>query len=216
MTKKETKKSATVDIFGTDGKKTSEKKLSKNIEKQLNPNLLAQYVRVYLSRQRQGTAMAKNRSAITGSGRKIYRQKGTGRARHGDRQAPIFVGGGVVHGPVPRDYSLKISDKQRKLVFTGVLREKIIEGSVIIVSGLEKLPVKTKSFNTLLNNLGLDKAKSILLIYKNPQDKPAVLSARNIARVEATAEHNVNAYQLLACDKIIMSESADKLLDQFN
>src|SRR3989339_216040 len=103
-----------VRVFSIDGKEKKTIELNKNIfDVKVSPSLLAQAVRVYLANQRAGTASSKTRSEVVGSTRKIYRQKGTGKARHGSLKAPIFVGGGVVGGPKPRDFSLKINKKQK-------------------------------------------------------------------------------------------------------
>src|SRR3989338_4919632 len=116
--KTETKKSSaglTIPVYDLNGKEKGTVELAKEIfAVEASPKLLAQYVRVYLANRRQGTASTKTRGEITGSTRKIYKQKGTGRDRHGDIKAPIFVGGGTVGGPKPRDYSLKFNKKQTK------------------------------------------------------------------------------------------------------
>ena len=113
--KKTVKAGLTIPVYGLDGKEKGAAELPKEIfTVEASPKLLAQYVRVYLVNRRQGTASTKTRGEVSGSTRKIYKQKGTGKARHGDIKAPIFTGGGVVGGPKPQDYSLKLNKKQTK------------------------------------------------------------------------------------------------------
>src|SRR3990172_10626024 len=123
--KKNVKAGLTLPVYGVDGKEKTPADLQKEIfSVEVNPRLLAQYVRVYLANQRQGNASTKTRGEVTGSTRKIYRQKGTGNARHGSIKAPIFVGGGITFGPKPRDYSLKMNKKQKTLALFSSLTVK--------------------------------------------------------------------------------------------
>ncbi len=113
----------------------------------INPQLISQAIRTYQVNNRLGTVSTKTRSEVAGSTRKIYRQKGTGRARHGSITAPIFIGGGVAHGPKPYDYSLKWPQKMKQAALFGVLTDKFQNGAVKIVRGLEKIELKTKSMS---------------------------------------------------------------------
>src|SRR3989338_5152877 len=139
MPRKKLDKGLVAKVFDTKGalKKTID--LPKEIfGVQENNILLAQAVRVYLANQRQGTVSTKTRGEVAGSTRKIYRQKGTGRARHGSIRAPIFVHGGLVFGPKPRDYSMKFPKKMRKAALASALSSKVNDAQVKVVDGLEK------------------------------------------------------------------------------
>src|SRR3989338_2978575 len=118
-----------------------------------SPTLLSQAVRVFLANQRQGTKSTKTRSMVAGSTRKIYKQKGTGRARHGDIKAPIFIGGGTAHGPHPRDFSLSLSKKMKRKALAMALTSRLQENAITIVAGLQKLAPKTREMAQVLENI---------------------------------------------------------------
>ncbi len=179
---------------------------------EVKPRLLAQAVRVYQMNQRAGTHDTKTRSQVVGSTRKIYRQKGTGRARHGDIKAPIFIGGGVAHGPKPRDYSKKLSKKMKKLAFFGALSNKLKEGKIKIISGLEKIEPKTKKMVEILRNL---KITETLLVLPEKREN-IVLSARNIPYVDVASVKTLNTYKILLYQNILfMKEALSVLADHF-
>jgi large subunit ribosomal protein L4 len=155
--------------------------------------LLAQAVRVHLANQRQGTQSALTRSEVNRTRKKLYKQKGTGGARHGDRKAPIFVGGGVSFAPKPRDYSLKLSKQMKKKAVEEALKTKKIEK----IEGLEKISGKTKELAKLLTG-----AKSFLIITDGYQEK-IWRAARNIPGVAVLPENQLNAYEVLKAEKIL-------------
>src|SRR3989344_6756187 len=135
----------TIPVYNLEGKEVKTLDVPKEIfSVKPNPKLLAQYVRVYLTNNRQGTASTKTRGEVRGSTRKIYRQKGTGRARHGAITAPIFVGGGVVFGPKPRDYSRKLPQKMKKAALFSALTAKRIDNAVKVIGNLDTIVPKTK------------------------------------------------------------------------
>src|SRR3990170_6251019 len=137
--------SLNVPVVGVDGKTKSKIQLPKELfGAKVNKALLAQAVRVYLANQRTGNAATKTRGEVEGSTRKIYRQKGTGRARHGAIRAPIFVGGGIVFGPRPHDFHLDFPKKMKRRALGSALTSKLGSGDVIVVSGLSDLEPKTK------------------------------------------------------------------------
>lgn len=178
----------------------------------VNPKLLAQYVRVYLTNQRQGTASTKTRSEVKGSTRKIYRQKGTGRARHGDIKAPIFVGGGVVGGPRPKDYRLKMNKKQIRKAFLYSLSSKLKEKGIVGLSNLFKdIEPKTKNFYQFLKSLDLTKEK-ILLVFPKLEKENVVRAARNLPNVEITSDSSLNAYIILKNNKLFLFEDSLKMM----
>src|SRR3989338_2709122 len=124
----------------------------------VNNSLMSQAVRVYLANQRQGTVKTKDRGEVNATTKKIWQQKGTGRARHGSKRAPLFVGGGVAFGPKPRDFSLTISKKMKKNALFSALSSKLKENEIKILKGLEAVTPKTKIMNGILKNLGIEES----------------------------------------------------------
>lgn len=186
------------DVYDVNGKAVGTVELPKEIfGAKINNQLMAQAVRVYLANQRRGTASTKTRGEVAGSTRKIYRQKGTGRARHGSIRAPIFVHGGVVFGPKPRDYSLKLSKKMRKVALFSALSAKVKDGGIKVVSGLEKITPKTKFMTLVLQKLGLlNKNEKILLVLPKKLEE-IQRAARNIQNVEIIYAYQLNTYDIL-------------------
>lgn len=181
-----------------------------------NEKLIAQAIRVYLANQRQGTASTKTRGEVRGSGIKIWRQKGTGRARHGDRYAPIFVGGGVAHGPRPKDFSLKLPKKMRRRALFSALSAKLKEKDMVVVEGIEKIEPKPKAMVKIIENLGLevknDKLKvKILLVGPKPK-KNIILAGRNLENLSCCQADLLNLFQVLSCQKLILMKEALPLL----
>jgi len=194
--------------FYPDGKK-EEVILEKNLfNVSVNPKILALYIRVYLANQRQGTASTKTRSEVSGSTRKIYRQKGTGRARHGDIKAPIFVGGGVVFGPKPRDYSLKINKKQKKQAFLGALTYQFKNNCVLVFddSFLTIKPKTKELFDFFIKNNLVSEKK--LIVLPKMEKNNLFLAGRNITNLEFTSLESLNTYQILNTKKLIFLEEA--------
>lgn len=207
-----------LDVLDNNGKTVDQMELPKKImESKVNDKLLAQAVRVYLANQRQGTLSTKTRGEVDGSTRKIYAQKGTGRARHGSIKAPIFVGGGITFGPHPRDFSLKLSKKMKKQALKNSLISKFQEKSVLIVSGLEKIKNKTKELTVFLKNLGINLKNGKLLektlLVLDEKNEKLVLGARNIENLGLTSVNLLNSYQLLNHQKIIFTKEALKKLE---
>jgi large subunit ribosomal protein L4 len=177
--------------------------------------LLTQYVRVYLANQRQGTKSVKTRSEIVGSTHKIYKQKGTGRARHSTRKASLFVGGGVTHGPQPTDYSLQLNKKQRQNALLYALSKRLKEKNIYFVKGLLDLSGKTKEMAVVMD--GLAKNSSKLVLYPKQESKNLVLGARNISGVQTREISILNAYEVLKFKKIIFTKEAlDLFLERHN
>ena len=130
----------------------------------INDSLMSQAVRVYLANQRLGTVKTKDRGEVNKTTRKVWQQKGTGRARHGSRRAPIFVGGGLAFGPRPRDFSLSLSKKMKTLALFSALSSKLKDQELKIVKGLETLTPKTKLMAKVFENLGIESKKRVLLV----------------------------------------------------
>lgn len=179
---------------------------------QASDKLLAQYVRVYLANQRQGNASSKTRAEVRASTRKIYRQKGTGRARHGAKSAPIFVGGGVAFGPRPRDFSLKLNKKQRRKAFFYALSLQYKEGNIVgLVDKSLEIEPKTKNFSSLLRSAQLAD-KKVLLVMPEAKKNNLVLASRNIPGVSVTNAVSLNTYEVLNSDKIVFVGKAIEAL----
>ncbi len=177
----------------------------------INDVLMAQAVRVYLANQRQGTSSTKTRGEVDGSTRKIYRQKGTGRARHGGIRAPIFVKGGIAHGPKPRDYSLTLPTQMKRAAIKSALTTKLHAGDIKIVAGFEKIEIKTKIMAQALKKIGLTKN----LLFVMPNDMENVFkAARNMKGVTVTAANRVNTYELLQAKTIILMKDAIATLEK--
>lgn len=173
-------------------------------------SLLTQYVRVYRANQRQGTSSSKTRSEVVGSTRKIYKQKGTGRARHGARKAPIFVGGGVAFGPRLADHSLSLTKKQRTRALFMSLSAKLADNGIIVIEKMSTLPPKTKSMSLLLKALKFD--KKVLLVHAHEGTDGVVMSARNIKNILLREAKILNAYDAIYANKIVFAKEA---LDEF-
>ncbi len=171
---------------------------------QVNPRLIVQAVRVYRMNLRQGTQSTKTRGEVTGSTRKIYRQKGTGRARHGDIKAPIFVGGGITFGPRPREFELKLPKKMKRLVFKGLLKEKAQKGEVAVVSGFDKAVGKTNEIVKLLKQLNY-LGKNLLVVLDADMDL-AWRAMRNIENINLRHADSVSGLDLLNCDQVIIAK----------
>lgn len=160
--------------------------------------------------QRSGTACAKTVGEVSGSNKKPWRQKGTGRARAGSHQSPLWVGGGVVFGPRPRDFAKKVTKSTRQLALRKVLTERLNAGDVIVVEDIKLAAPKTKEFIGLLN--ALDVKKTALLV-TDGADHNLERASRNVQKVEVTTSDFVNTYQLLRSDKLIFTRGAFQKLE---
>lgn len=174
----------------------------------INETLMAQAVRVYLANQRQGTVSTKSRGEVQGSTRKIYRQKGTGRARHGGVRAPLFVGGGVAFGPKPRDYSLSMPKKMRQRALASALSAKYQNGDVTIIAGLEKLEAKTKEFVAVLRSLHLDNERKKVLLVLPEKTETLQRAVRNVEGVTFVLANQLNTYEILNAKNLLFMQSA--------
>lgn len=212
---KETKQATiSVDVFDVKGKAAGTVDVSGEMfGADINKNLMAQAVRVYLANQRQGTSRTKSRGEVQGSTRKIYRQKGTGRARHGGIRAPIFVGGGIAHGPKPRDFSMSLPKKMRKAALFSALTSKLHDKELKVVSGFDKLPAKTKEMASAMNALGLTTAKQSVLVVTNNTES-VVRAARNIENVSLLPANQINTYAVLSAKTVLVMKDALKTMEE--
>lgn len=174
----------------------------------IEPNDHAIYldVKSYLANQRQGTHKAKQRNEITGSSKKLKKQKGTGGARAGNIKNPQYKGGGRVFGPVPRDYSFKLNKKVKDLARKSALSYKAKDNSIAILEDFSFDAPKTKNYEALLNALSLSDKKTLLIL---PElNKNVVLSGRNIQNAKITTADQINTYDLMNADNVIFVESS--------
>ncbi len=212
---KDQKKEFSLPLYDKKGEIKSEIQISKKIfSEKINPSLIAQAVRVYLANQRQGTASTKTRGEVKGSTRKIYRQKGTGRARHGSIKAPIFVGGGIVGGPKPRDYSLKLNKKQKRKAFYSALTLQYQEKNLLVFDReFLKINLKTKEVVKILEKLNL-LGKKILFIFSKLEENNFLLAARNIEKVDFIDVYSLNTYEVLNHQKLVFFADALEVLEK--
>ena len=172
------------------------------------PNDHAVYLAVkqYLAHQRQGTHKSKEKGEITGSTRKLKRQKGTGTARAGDIKSPIFRGGGRIFGPKPRDYSMKLNKKTKQLARKTVLADKLRTDNLIIVEDFSFEGPKTKAYLNILSSLAIDDRKS--LVVTSEYDKNVYLSGRNVSYSKTVVASDLNTYTIMNANTLVLTESA--------
>ena len=159
----------------------------------------------YNAAQRSGTACAKTVGEVTGTNKKPWRQKGTGRARAGSTQSPLWPGGGVVFGPRPRDFTKKINKKVRALALRKALSERLKAGDVVVVDDFKLATHKTKEFITMLGSLKLS-GRTVMLVAS--ADKNLAIASRNVPNVELTSGELLNTYDTLLCDKLVFTKAA--------
>jgi len=204
---------ATARIYDQNGSERGTVELSANLfDVEVNGPVLHQSVVAYLANQRQGTSKTKERSDVRGGGRKPFRQKGTGRARQGTIRSPIHRGGGVVFGPHPRDYRQAMPKKVRRLALRSALTSRAKDEAIVVVDDLRYSEPKTKRFVELLKGVGKYRDK-VLLVLDKPNDH-VYKSARNVEGVHITLANMINPYELLWADRIILTESALKVVEE--
>ncbi len=177
------------DIFGVEVKK----------------GLLHEVVLNHLANKRQGNASTKNRANVRGGGRKPFRQKGSGRARQGTIRSPLTRGGGIVFGPLPRDYSYKLPKKAKWAALSSALSAKLADGEIIVIDGIDIKEPKTRAVKELLSGLGL---KDNVLIVVPDKNENLELGARNIPRVNVARVNALNVYSVLSHEKLVVSKDA--------
>jgi len=195
----------TVQVIDTSGKKIKDVKAPDEIfAVPLKEHLLYESVVNYRANQRQGTASTKTRGEVRGGGRKPWRQKGTGRARAGSNRSPIWKGGGTTFGPKPRDYSYSLPKKAKKTALKSALSMKLAEKQLLIVDALELKEPKTKEAAALMKGLKLDSA----LIVDQHDNKNLFLSARNIPKIKVVDVSQVNVYDVLNYNWLVLTKRA--------
>ena len=197
-----------VSVLNIKGQDTGRKVVLDDAVYGIEPNDHAIYldVKLFLANQRQGTAKSKERSEISGSTRKLGRQKGGGGARRGDINSPVLVGGARVFGPQPRDYGFKLNKKVRRLARKSALAYKAQENAIVVVEDFTFEAPKTKNFIEVINNLKVDGKKALFVL--PGADKAVYLSARNIERANVMAASALNTYKVLDADVLVLTEGA--------
>ena len=203
-----------VSVLNIQGQETGRKVVLNDAVYGIEPNDHAIYldVRLFLANQRQGTAKSKERSEISGSTRKLGRQKGGGGARRGDINSPVLVGGARVFGPKPRDYGFKLNQKVRRLARKSALAYKAQENAIVVVEDFTFDAPKTKSFIEVIKNLKVDGKKALFVL--PGADKVVYLSARKLEKVNVMAASTLNTYKVLDADVLVLTEGALTVVDQ--
>ncbi len=192
-------------VYITDGSKFNEKQYDHFpvLDGDKGIASLKYAIQAYLANARQGNACTKDRSEVSGGGRKPWKQKHTGNARHGSRRSPIWVGGGVVHGPIPRDYSKKINRKEKQLAFKRALFQIAAEGALSVIEQFKTPEPKTKAFNQILNRIF---PEGKILIVDDTFENNTLLAARNIERLHLCEAASLNCWDLIRYDQVLMSD----------
>lgn len=195
-----------VPVYDLEGQQVDEIELPAAVfDAPVNPGLMHRAVVMYLANQRTGTAATKTRAMVRGGGRKPWRQKGLGRARHGSIRSPIWRGGGVTFGPQPRDYRQKMPKKARRSALRSALTSKVREGSLLIVDGLSMEQPSTKGMARILHNL---KAGRNPLIVTAEHDATVYRAARNLPGTAVMAARDLNTYAVLRHGALVMAREA--------
>ncbi|WP_251518003.1 MULTISPECIES: 50S ribosomal protein L4 [Staphylococcus] len=203
---------ANYDVLKVDGTKSSSVELNDAVFAiEPNKDVLFEAITLQRASLRQGTHAVKNRSAVSGGGRKPWRQKGTGRARQGTIRAPQWRGGGVVFGPTPRSYAYKMPKKMRRLALRSALSYKVQNESLTIVDALSLEAPKTKEFKNILTNL---KQPEKVLVVTESEDMNVELSARNIPGLQVTTAQGLNVLDITSADSVLITESAAKKVEE--
>ncbi len=197
-------------VYNISGERTGEMELPEDIfGVEPNGHVLWEVVRAYLINQRQGTHKAKTRGEVVGSRRKIWPQKHTGRARHGDRYAPIFVGGGKAHGPRPRDYYIKLPQKVKNLALRMALSDRAQNNRIYVVESFNMETPKTKAVANFIKSVGVD---GNILFVPESTNRIFYLSARNIEDVEVLPADTLNTYYVLWSEHVFVEKGAIDVL----
>ncbi len=203
-----------VSVLNINGQETGRKVALNDAIYGIEPNEHVLYLAVkqYLANQRQGTAKSKERSEMSGSTRKLGRQKGGGGARRGDINSPVLVGGGRVFGPKPRDYRQKLNKKVNILARKSALSYQAKENGIIVVEDFTLEAPKTKDFLSIVKNLKVE-GKKVLVVLPT-EDKNVYLSARNLKEAQVMGAANINTYKILNADAVIIAESSLETIDK--
>lgn len=195
-----------VALYNTEGDQVGEVELNPSIfDVEINETLMHNAVLMHLANRRQGNASTKTRAEVRGGGRKPWRQKGTGRARHGSIRSPLWVGGGTTFGPHPRNFGYTMPKKAKKLAIKSALTSKVKAGTLMILEKLVFEEPKTKEMVKVLSSL---KAANKVLVVTEKSDSSVVKSARNIPGVKTLPAYQLNVYDILNCENLILTQEA--------
>ena len=205
---------ATLQVFGHDGNKVADLEVLDTVYG-IEPNQQAMYdaVLLQLASRRQGTHDVKNRSEVSGGGKKPWRQKGTGRARQGSNRAPQWRGGGIVFGPTPRKYGFKINRKVARLALRSALSEKVAESKLNVIDNLSFETVKTKQMVELMNKFNWTK-KTLFVVDLSEDVDNAMLSMRNIPNAMMLGVEELNVYDIVNADTVVLTSAAAKKVEE--
>ena len=199
-------------LYNMEGKVVGEIELSEGIfASTINEAAMHLVVRSYLAAQRQGTQSAKTRGEVRGGGRKIYRQKGTGNARHHGNRAPQFKHGGVVFAPKPRDYVIAVPKKVRRLAFKSAMTAKLNAGDIIVVDELNLKEGKTKLMAKVLKDLQAERKALVVL---PERDENVVRATANLAEAKTSYVNTLNVYDILNAGKVVLTKAAVKSVEE--
>jgi len=204
---------ANIDVLNLSGEKVGSLELADEVFGQQNEALLWEAVKHYRAALRQGTAATKNRKLVSGSGKKLWKQKGTGRARVGSVRSPLWRHGGTVHGPQPRSYDYAFPRKKLLGALRSALAAKLADGKLTVVDSLEIKEPKTKLYRTALDKLGATRT-ALLVENGKTLSQSLMLGARNLAGVELVLNNEVHPYDLLRYDRAIFSKAAIEQLNE--
>ena len=202
---------ANVSVYNIEGKEVGTIDLSDAVfGVEVNEHLVHLAVVNQLANKRQGTQSAKTRSEVSGGGRKPWRQKGTGHARQGSTRAPQWTGGGVVFAPKPRDYSFKMNKKEKKIALLSALSSKVNDSKIVVLDSFNLDEIKTKKFAEVMNNIKVSNALFVI----EGENKNVVLSGRNIPTVKVSATNEINTYDVLKYDTLVVTKAAVEKLEE--
>ena len=202
---------ANVSVYNMEGKEVGTMELSDAVfGVDVNEHLVHMAVVAQLANKRQGTQKAKTRSEVSGGGRKPWRQKGTGHARQGSTRAPQWTGGGVVFAPTPRDYTIRLNRKEKRLAIKSALTSRVQEKKLIVLEDLKFDEIKTKKMQAVLEALNVSRALVIL----NENDQNVVKSARNIENVQTALTNTINVYDILKYNTVIVTKAAVATIEE--
>ena len=202
---------ATVAVYNMQGAEVGKMDLNDAIfGVEVNEHLVKMVVTAHLAAERQGTQKAKTRSEVSGGGRTPWRQKGTGHARQGSTRAPQWTGGGVVFAPTPRDYTIRLNKKEKRLALKSVLTNCVNENKFIVLDELKFDEIKTKKMQAVLDALNVSKA----LVVLNENDTNVVKSASNIANIQTALTNTINVYDILKYNTVVVTKDAVKTIEE--
>lgn len=202
---------ANVSVYNMEGKEVGTLELNDAVfGVEVNEHLVHLAVVAQLANKRQGTQKAKTRSEVSGGGRKPWRQKGTGHARQGSTRSPQWKGGGIVFAPTPRDYTIRLNKKEKRLALKSALTSRVQENKFIVLDELSLNEIKTKNFVNVMKNLNV--AKALVVLGENNEN--VVKSAKNVADVKTALVNTINVYDILKYNTVVATKAAVAAIEE--